>query len=297
MRIAITGAQGYLGGHLEKRLAALGAHQVRGFALLPPVGENQAMLDVCDAEQCLAEIKNFDILYHKVGLMGCNLSHQDPSRYYQVNIGGTLNILKACKAGGIKKIVFDSTESVFGPGNHAPLREESQPQPASFYAASKYIAEQYIASFCRQAGIKFAIMRYPRVVGTDSKMVVNTLIAKALNRDTVVIADQGKYRFDLVHVADVIDANLAVLQAFDAQGIFHVSGEEPLSCIDICNLIEKTLDLPIRRSACEAPDTSDGRFLANPLQLVGTRLGQETGFHRQYTSSQAVCSIAALARR
>lgn len=295
MRIAITGAQGYLGSLLLRKILEGKEHQVTGFDIIPPREADHVFLDIGDPAQCEEKIKGFDILFHKVGLMGCNLSNQDPGRYYQINVSGTLNVLKACHAGGIRKIVFDSTESVFGPANHAPFDEESRPVPASMYSASKYIAEQYIASFCGQTGMKYAIMRYPRVVGHDSRMVVNTLIDKNLKREPVIISDRGKYRFDLIHADDFINANLAVLNSFNAQGIFHISGGETLSSHDLCDLIEKSTGIPLLRQEKKARDVSDGRFLANPMQLTGHRLNRETGYQIRYTSSQAVCDIASKA--
>jgi len=145
--------------------------------------------------------------------------------------------------------------------------------------------------FCHHHGIKYAILRYPRVVGATSNTVVNKIISSARSRETVKIVDGGAYRFDLVHIHDVVQANIRLLDHFEAEGIFHVSGRESLSIVDICDIVEKCMGIEIVRRCEEARGLSDGAFLPNPLFMACSRITHELGYHIRMTSTAAIQEI------
>ena len=289
MRVGIVGACGYLGRKLRKAIEK--EHFVKGFDILESEYKEDVVLDVRDLRACIKHIKNLDIVFHKVGLMGCGRSWDSPKLFYQTNVSGSLNVLKACERNKIKRFVFDSTQSVFGTNNASPLCENDLPEPDSVYGATKLIAEQYITSFCYYQGIDYAIMRYPRVVGPDSKTFINNFIRASLKNETILITDKGGYSFDLVHIDDVIAGNMAILRTHRASGIFHVSGETPLRVYDICNIIEENTGVILKKKKVDVTGQSDGRFLPNPLFLQCDNLKTQTGQSPVYDSGTAVKQV------
>lgn len=225
MKILVTGGAGFIGSHIADALIEKG-HQV---AILDNLVTGQEeninpeatfyKLDIRDdAVQTVFSDEKFDVVYHQAAQMDVRKSVEDPRYDAGVNILGTLNILQACAATGVKKILFASTGgAIYGEQVEFPATEEHPLWPASPYGVSKLTCERYIHYYSMAAGLNYALMRYANVYGPRQNPhgeagVVAIFAKKLLAGEQPVINGDGKQTRDYVYVKDVVRANLLALE-------------------------------------------------------------------------------------
>ena len=164
-KVLVTGAGGFIPSHVVESLVDIGA-EVR--ALVRYNGRNdrgcldelsadvQAAIevvagDVCDPHQMIRVVEGCDIVLHMAALIAIPYSYVAPQAYVATNVGGTTNILEACRFHGIDRVVVTSTSEVYGIARYVPIDEKHPLQGQSPYSASKIgadkIAESYFLSF------------------------------------------------------------------------------------------------------------------------------------------------------
>jgi len=134
-----------------------------------------------------------------------------------VNVGGTLNLLRACVDSDVKRFVYASSCAVYGEAESLPLREDSPLRPASPYAVSKLAAENYVRVFCEVFGLETVCLRFFNVYGSRQAYSeysgVMTQFISCLTKDLpLVIFGDGEQTRDFVHVQDVVEANMLALK-------------------------------------------------------------------------------------
>jgi len=225
MKILVTGGAGFIGSHIADALIEKG-HQV---AILDNLVTGQEeninpeakfyKLDIRDdAVQAVFKDEKFDVVFHQAAQMDVRKSVQDPRYDAGVNILGTLNILMACAATGVKKILFASTGgAIYGEQVEFPATEEHPLWPASPYGVSKLTCERYINYYSMVSDLQYALMRYANVYGPRQNPhgeagVVAIFAKKLLAGEQPVINGDGKQTRDYVYVKDVVRANLLALE-------------------------------------------------------------------------------------
>ena len=169
--ILITGAGGFIGSHLCEELARRG-NRVRAMvhyrsersegwlAELPDVLRERIEIipgDVRDAGLVHRLMKGVDVVYHLAALIGIPWSYEAPASYVQTNVQGTLNVLEAARAHGVRRVVHTSTSEVYGTARRVPIDEDHPLQPQSPYAASKVAADAMARSFHASFGLPTVI--------------------------------------------------------------------------------------------------------------------------------------------
>ena len=164
MRIAVTGAGGFIGSHLVQSLLHRG-HAVcalvryssqgvwghlEGAGVRGADGLTVRPGDVRDPDLVRALVEGCDIVLHLAALVGIPYSYQAPASYVAVNVGGTLNVLEACRQAGIRRVVVTSTSEVYGTARYAPIDEAHPLQGQSPYSASKIAADKLGRVVCLQ---------------------------------------------------------------------------------------------------------------------------------------------------
>lgn len=174
MRILVTGGAGYIGSHAARLLQAQGHEPVvyddlstghREFARFGPFEFG----DVQD-EACLTAVLRrhaIEAVLHFAARSLVSEAVVFPERYLQVNVGGTVTLLAAMKATGVRKLVFSSSASVYGDGQGAAMKESQPAAPGNPYGLSKLLAEQAIAAVAPTFGLRWASLRYFNVVGAE----------------------------------------------------------------------------------------------------------------------------------
>jgi UDP-glucose 4-epimerase len=177
MKLLVTGAAGYIGSICAQRLVGAG-HDVtvlddlsRGHREAVPAGTRLAEVDLLDAaavRDVLAE--GFDGALHFAALALVGESVDFPERYWRTNVGGTLNLLDAMRAAGIKRLVFSSTCAVYGEPDRMPIDEETTERPVNPYGESKLAVDRMIGAECAAHGLGAVSLRYFNVAGASGHL-------------------------------------------------------------------------------------------------------------------------------
>jgi UDP-N-acetylglucosamine/UDP-N-acetyl-alpha-D-glucosaminouronate 4-epimerase len=233
VKVLVTGGGGFIGSHVAERLLADG-HDVRvldNFAtgrrenLLEVVGEVELVEgDIQSFERVHSAVKGCEVVLHQAALPSVPRSVQDPLTSNASNVTGTLNVLLAARDGGVRRVVYASSSSVYGANEVLPKREDLAPNPISPYAVAKLAAEGYCRSFSEVYGLETIALRYFNVFGprqdplSQYAAVVPSFITAALDGPRPVIFGDGKQSRDFTYVANVVDANCLALDGPDAGG-------------------------------------------------------------------------------
>jgi len=238
MRILITGGAGFIGSHLVEHHLRAG-HTV---AVLDNLSsgrrENLAgfwdrvplfRVDLADRAGLTAAFNAFrpEVVSHHAAQMSVHTSSQDPVADAHTNIIGTLHVLNACRAQGVRKLIFASSGgTIYGDAAHTPTPETAPPNPVSPYGISKLAAENYVRFFAQSAGLNFSILRYGNVYGPRQAPhgeagVVAIFIESLLAGQAPLIQGDGEQSKDFIHVEDIARAHLLAVHAGDG-GTYNI---------------------------------------------------------------------------
>ncbi|MHC4997275.1 MAG: NAD-dependent epimerase/dehydratase family protein, partial [Planctomycetota bacterium] len=240
-RVLVTGGAGFIGSHLVEALVSLGAEVVAlddlcagDWANLDGFGDGvKQMTDSILDRDALAEAtEGCRYVFHQAALGSVPRSIKEPELYYEVNITGTLNVLQASRAAGVKRVMFAGSSSAYGdPPVDGPKVETMPVLPRSPYAAAKLAGEHSMRTWYHSYGQDTAVLRYfnifgPRQNPNSAYAAVIAAFAKALNRggDGIVYGD-GLHSRDFTFVANAVHANLLAARcAADTCGeVFNVA--------------------------------------------------------------------------
>ncbi len=248
MRILITGGAGFIGSHIAEELSkdnevvildnlSTGKKEnIKGMNVKLIKGDIRNENDVEKA------MKKCDYVLHLAAVASVVKSIENPEETFDVNINGTLKLLKAAVKHRIKKIVFSSSCAVYGSNEKMPKTELMLPEPLSPYAVSKETSEQLMRMFFRLYKLPFTNLRYFNVYGPrqDSKSeysgVIAIFIDRALKNKTLTVF--GNPTRDFVYVKDVVKANIKAMLS-SAVGTFNICTGKETSIIYLAKMIKE----------------------------------------------------------
>lgn len=224
----VTGGAGYLGSHLAKALQKAGYYTFC-FDFMHPKNnkywDNHTIGDIRNLDDLYETFElrrlsgiNFDVVFHLAGLIEVGESVQKPEKYWQVNVGGTTNLLQVMREFDVRNIVYSSTAGLYR-SSGTDLSEKDQIAENNPYANSKYAAECAI----RNSTLNHIIFRFFNLAGADPDGEMGEshepeshlipLMFKNLNNFVINGNDyrtpDGTCIRDYVHVSDVADAHVA----------------------------------------------------------------------------------------
>jgi UDP-glucose 4-epimerase len=234
VRTLVTGGAGFIGSHLVDALLAEG-HSVTAVDDLSRGRREQVdrraefiELDVTDAKlHQVVAASGADTVFHHAAQIDVRVSMREPVEDTRVNVLGTVNLLDACAASGVRRVVFASTGgAIYGDADTLPTPEDQPRRPQSPYGTSKLSAEAYGETFQRNGGPEFVSLRYANVYGPRQDPhgeagVVAIFATKLLSGEPVVINGDGLQTRDYVYVDDVVRANLCAISAAQV-GSFNI---------------------------------------------------------------------------
>ncbi len=286
MNFLVTGAAGFLGSALSRRLVREG-HQVRGLDDLS-TGEPQSVSgmlftrgDVNDRPKLWTLMQDVDCVYHLAARVLVAESVLYPREYNAVNVGGTVSLMEAMRDVGVKRVVFISSGAVYGDQAVQPLREDATPDPHSPYAVSKLAAEYYIRTIGQLWGIETVSLRVFNAFGPGQHIppshppVIPNMLRQAVGQGTIVVHGQGKQTRDFVYVDDVVRAMVAAATAprVDRQVVNIGSGAET-SISDLAGLVLKITESKAETVYSPKTGTGVSRMCAD-LRLAKKLLGYQ----------------------
>ena len=223
-----------------------------------------------------------EVVFHLGALGSVPRSVQDPLTSSAVNIEGTLNVLLAARDEGIRRVVFSSSSSVYGPRRKLPVVEDLPPDPISPYGVAKLAAERYCVSFSRvYESFESVVVRYFNVFGPRQSpfsqyAAVIPLFTTAISAgEPVTIFGDGEQRRDFTYVTNVVDGTVRAAEAANASGkIFNVAASSPASVNDVAAAIGSVLGKPVEKRF-EPPRVGDIRDSWADISAARELLGWE----------------------
>ena len=247
--VLVTGGGGFLGSAIIRMLVARGA-SVRNFSRsfypsLEAMGVDQIQGDIADAKSLQQACRGVDLVFHvaaKAGVWG------PYNAFHQANVAGTRNMIKACRANGVGRLVYTSSPSVIFDGSDMEGVDESAPYPQTYHAhypRTKAIAEQLVRDEA-DSTLRTIILRPHLIWGPADNHLVPRIIRRAKRLRKV---GEGKNKVDTIYVDNAAHAHILAAEKLitrpDLSGrIYFISQDEPIGLWDMVNAILAAADLP-----------------------------------------------------
>jgi nucleoside-diphosphate-sugar epimerase len=248
MKVFLTGATGYIGHQLALQLAAKNftVHALVRNLNSPkiPVHENIKLFkgDICDYQSIERAIQKCQYVFHVAAFT--NLKCKKIDGFYKTNVLGTKNLLEASKKYHVKKVIYTSTLSVFGPSlKNVPITE-LQPRLVSYsndYELTKSMSEELVQEYS-EIGLPCGILNVSRVYGPGLATYsngVNKLILKIMNDRLLIVPSELKVNSNYVFINDVVHAHLLAMKQGLSGEKYIIGGEN----IDYSGLFEKIINI------------------------------------------------------
>jgi NAD dependent epimerase/dehydratase len=218
--VLVTGAGGFIGGHLVERLVRDGA-KVKALVRYNSRNE-RGTLDwfdpeaVRDVEVVLGDLRDFEsvenavagteVILHLGAQIAIPYSYVNPRDFFETNVLGTFNVAQAALRAGVRRLVHTSTSEIYGTARQIPITEEHPVEPQSPYAASKVGSDKLIDSYHRAFELPATVLRPFNTYGPhqSARAVIPTIISQALESDTLRLGSLDPRR-DLTFVTDTVD--------------------------------------------------------------------------------------------
>ena len=242
-RIVAVGGAGLIGSHTVEALLREGVREVviydnfaRGtrenldVALADPrVSVFDAGGDICQPDILSAAIEGADGVFHfaALWLLQC---HEFPDAAFEVNVRGTFNVIQACIAHRVERLVFSSSASVYGDAVEEPMTEDHPFLFENFYGATKVAGEAMCRALYKRYGLPYVGLRYMNVYGPrqDYRGAYIAVIMRMLDaierREPLTIYGDGSQAYDFVYVTDCADANACAIRADPVDRFYNVGG-------------------------------------------------------------------------
>jgi UDP-glucuronate 4-epimerase len=269
MKVLVTGAAGFIGYHVARRLVESKRCEVLGVDILSDyydVALKRARIeqlaafdtfrflqgDFADGEKFAALVAHFkpDYVVHVGAQPGVRFSMEQPAAYTRNNLEGFASLLEACRRTPPKHVVFASSSSVYGAGAKSPFREnDNTDQPISYYGATKKANEVMAHSYAHNYGLALTGLRFFTVYGPWGRPdMAPTLFARAISEGTPVkLFNGGRNRRDFTYIDDIVDGVLKVLlyppaeRATPPMRIFNLGHHRPVETLLFVRMLEALL--------------------------------------------------------
>lgn len=254
MRVLITGAAGFIGSHLTELLLHEGHEVVALDDLSTGKAANLAMLEGCSGFTFIkADIRERDALrgyfqgvdwvFHLAGRADIVPSIEQPVDYFDVNVGGTLNVLEAARHHGVKRLVYAASSSCYGIPDVYPTPETAPVKPEYPYAQTKAMGEELVLHWGQVYQLPVVSLRLFNVYGPRSRTsgsygaVFGVFLAQRLKGLPLTIVGDGSQSRDFTFVTDVARAFLAAAASDVTGQVFNVGSNGHYSVNRLAELL------------------------------------------------------------
>lgn len=262
--------------------------------------------DVLRLPQLLAATKGMDGVLHLAAVMSLTMD-RDPAMGLDVNIDGVQNMIDACCASGVRKLVFPSSIAAYGYGpgvsgalvEDRPFHSAGAPAGAVIYGATKLIGEQLCRLAYERRGLDTVALRYTTVYGerqhyraANALYIIETYDRLQRGERPRVIGDGSEVKH-FVHVADVARANAAAFEA-DAAGVtVNISGPAPITTLELVRLVTELAGKKVEAEHVE-PDAGKVRLTSGgPWLLDHTLAGKLIGWKPEVDMREGIRRLIA----
>lgn len=256
-KVLVTGGAGFIGSHVVDRLVSteyeilvidnLFTGKIEN--LQPHIKKGRINFlrgDIRDGSFVQDSVQGVDAIIHLAAIASVPFSVENPVLTNEVNVNGTLNLLRAAVKNDVKKFLFVSSCAVYGDPKYLPIDEKHSLQPLSPYAASKVAVEYYCRAFTRTYGLETVILRLFNVYGSRQREddsysgVITVFMKKLIREEPLTVYGDGEQTRDFVHVNDVSEAVLLALEHKSGDNeVFNVGSGRETSVNRLAELLIK----------------------------------------------------------
>lgn len=280
MKILVTGAAGFIGFHLSKKLAdsgwdVIGLDNINDYYdvklkldrlenLKPYSNFKLFKLELAERETIRDFFKNekFDFVVHLAAQAGVRYSLQNPYAYIDSNISGFLNLLEGCRHNPVKHLIYASSSSVYGANTKMPFSvHDNVDHPVSLYAATKKANELMAHTYSNLYKIPTTGLRFFTVYGPWGRpdMALFIFTNKIVQGKPIDVYNNGKMRRDFTYINDIVDgivklipiipepnpvwngANPDSATSFAPYKLFNIGNNQPVELLRFIQIIEEKL--------------------------------------------------------
>jgi UDP-glucose 4-epimerase len=235
MKVVVTGGAGFVGSHVVEHLIDAGHEVVVLDSLVGGKrsnvhpGARLREVDIRDGDAVKAAFaaERPEVVSHQAAQASVKVSMENPLLDAQTNIIGTINILEACRAHGVRKVVYAGTGgAAVGEPKYLPVDEAHPAEPLSIYGADKYFVEHYCRIYRDTWGMDITRLRYANVYGPRQDPfgeagVIAIFARRMLDNGDPIVNGDGEQERDYVYVGDIARANLLAIEKGGA-GPYHL---------------------------------------------------------------------------
>ena len=252
MKSLVTGGAGFIGSHLVDALLTKGDDitVLDNFSTGRPENLSHVKDEIKLVEADLSfygtwtkYFKGVDRVFHLAALADIVPSIENPDTYYQANVTGTFNVMKACKKSNVGKVVYSASSSCYGIPDIVPTPETAEIQPQYPYALTKFLGEQIVLHWSHVYGVPSVSTRLFNVYGPRSRTsgtygaVFGVFLAQKLNKKPFTVVGDGTQTRDFTYVEDVTSALLTASESNLKGEIINIGSDNTYSVNQVVALL------------------------------------------------------------
>ncbi len=264
-KILVVGGAGYIGAHVAYLLQENG-YGVRIYddfsnglkSRIEGKFSDVVIGDVLDRQALISACEGIDAVIHLAAKKAVGESVDNPLKYYENNVGGTLNLLAAMSLKGVKRVVFSSTAAVYAPSEKLSITEDDLTEPLSPYGQTKLLSEKLISAVAKAENLSAISLRYFNVVGalrdefadnSKDNLVPKVFAALKAGKNPEIYGSDyptkdGSCIRDYIHVSDLAKAHLVALEkvfAANVDEVYNVGSGTGYSVTEMINQIAESI--------------------------------------------------------
>ncbi|GAB5495091.1 MAG: UDP-glucose 4-epimerase GalE [Phycisphaerales bacterium] len=327
MAVLVTGGAGYIGSHAVKRLLEEGetvvavdnlyrghAEAIEALGSVKPGTLHFSETDIADRDTLvrLMTEHGVDTVMHFAALAYVGESVTEPLDYYRNNTAGALSLIEACDKVGVSKLVFSSTCATYGEPPKVPMDENTPQSPINPYGWSKLHVEHILrdyANACRvnKKPFAYAALRYFNVAGSDPETLIGedhepethlipVILEAALGvREKIMIfgtdydTPDGTCIRDYIHVCDLIDAHVAVMNALKPgdERFYNLGIGKGYSVREIIESVKRVTGKDFKIEEADRRPGDPAQLYADP-----SKINSELGWSASFTDIDEIVRTA-----
>ena len=244
MKSIVTGGAGFIGSHLVDALLTQGDDIIvlDNFSTGRPenLSHVEDQVELIESDLSLygtwtKYFKGVDRVFHLAALADIVPSIENPDTYYQANVTGTFNVMKACKKFNVGKVVYSASSSCYGIPDVVPTPESAEIRPQYPYALTKFLGEQIVLHWSHVYGVPSVSTRLFNVYGPRSRTsgtygaVFGVFLAQKLNKKPFTVVGDGTQTRDFTYVEDVTSALLTASESNLKGEIINIGSDNTYS--------------------------------------------------------------------
>ena len=251
-RILVTGGCGFLGSHLVDKLVNLN-HTITVIdnlsnGKISNLNDSIKKIKLIKADiskngQWKKYFRKIDVVIHLAAIADIVPSINNPTKYFNVNVKGTLNILENCREFKVKKIIYAASSSSYGIPKKYPTDEFEKLNPEYPYALTKKIGEDIVMSWGKIYNLNVTSLRFFNIYGERSRTsgsygaMFGIFLAQKLNKRPFTIVGDGNQKRDFTYVTDVVDAIIKSIKLKKKNQIINIGSGKCYSVNYIAKLL------------------------------------------------------------